>query len=54
MSFSNKRKPNISHLRVFGCKCFILSNGNDYLGKFDVKGDIDISLVTRHSHAYRA
>jgi len=21
------RKPNISHLRVFGCKCFVLNNG---------------------------
>ena len=23
----NGRKPNISHLRVFGCKCLILNNG---------------------------
>jgi len=23
------RKPNISHLKVFGCKCFILNNGKD-------------------------
>ena len=22
-----ERKPNISHLRVFGCKCFVLNNG---------------------------
>jgi len=28
------RKPNLSHLKVFGCKCFILNSGNDNLGKF--------------------
>ena len=33
------RKPNISHLRVFGCKCFVLNNGKDNLGKFDPKSD---------------
>jgi len=32
------RKLNISHLRVFGCKCFVLNNGKDYLGKFDAEG----------------
>ena len=38
------RKPNISHLRVFGCKCFILNNGKDNLGKFDSKADEGIFL----------
>ena len=33
------RKPNISHLRVFGRKCFVLNNGNESLGKFDAKDD---------------
>ena len=33
------RKPNISHFRVFGCKCFILNNGKENLGKFDAKAD---------------
>ena len=33
------RKPNISYFRVFGCKCFILKNPNDYSGKFDEKAD---------------
>jgi len=28
------RKPNISHLKDFGRKCFILKNGKDNLGKF--------------------
>jgi len=48
------RKPNISHFRVFGCKCFILNNGKDNLGKFDLKTDEDIFLgYSSHSHAYR-
>ena len=34
----NNRKPKISYLRVFGCKCFIL-NTKDNLGKFDSKVD---------------
>jgi len=38
------RKPNISHLRVFGCKCFVLNNGNESLGKFDAKADEEIFL----------
>src|SRR3954470_6964488 len=29
------RKPNVSHLHVFGGKCFVLNNGKDNLGKFD-------------------
>ena len=33
------RKPNISHLRPFGCICFIHNNGKDNLGKFDAKSD---------------
>ena len=26
------RKPNIMHLRVFGCKCSVHNNGKDVLG----------------------
>jgi len=33
------RKPNASHIKGFGCKCFILNNGKDNLGKFDSKAD---------------
>ncbi|XP_070004279.1 uncharacterized protein [Nicotiana sylvestris] len=33
------RKPKLTHLRTFGCKCFILNNGKDALGKFDAKSD---------------
>ena len=32
-------KPNISHLHVFACKCFVLNNRKDNLGKFDAKSD---------------
>jgi len=28
----NGRKPNIGHLKVFGCKCYILNNGKENLG----------------------
>jgi len=49
------RKPNISPLKVFGCKCFILNNGKDYLGKFDSKANEGIFLgYSLHAHAYRA
>jgi len=49
------RKPNISHLKVFGCKCFILNNGKNNLGKFDSKADEGIFLAySLHGHAYRA
>ena len=50
----NGRKPNISHLKVFGCSCFVLNNGEENMGKFDEKADngifIDYSL---NRHAYR-
>ena len=39
----NNRKPKISYLRVFRCKCFIL-NTKDNLGKFDSKVDKEIFL----------
>ena len=48
------RKPNISHLRVFGCKCFVLNNGKESLGKFDAKADEAIFLgYSLQSKAYR-
>jgi len=48
------RKPNISHFRVFGSKCFILNNGKDNLGKFDSKADEGIFLgYSSQSHVYR-
>jgi len=48
------RKPNISHFKVFGCKCFVLNNGKDNIGKFDAKADDGIFIgYSSHSHAYR-
>jgi len=38
------RKPNISHFKVFGCRCYVLNNGKDNLGKFDLKVDDAIFL----------
>jgi len=50
----NGRKPRIDHLKVFGCKCYILNNGKDSLGKFDEKADNGIFLgYPLSSHAYR-
>ncbi|KAJ9558198.1 hypothetical protein OSB04_012812 [Centaurea solstitialis] len=48
-----KRKPDIKHLRVFGCKCYILNDRED-LGKFDPKADESIFIgYSPHSKAYR-
>lgn len=37
-------KSNISHLHVFTCKCFVLNNENDNLGKYDDKVDEGLLL----------
>lgn len=48
------RKPNLSHLHVFGCKCFVLNNGKDNLGKFDAKTDEGIFLgYSQSSKVYK-
>ena len=48
------KKPNISYLRVFGCKCFILNNGKDSFGKFNAKDNEAIFLgYLLHCKAYR-
>ena len=48
------RKPNIMHLRTFGCKCFVHNNGKDALGKFDLRSDEAIFLgYSSHSKAYK-
>ena len=50
----NGRKPNISHLHVFECKCFVLNNDKDNLGKFDAKSDEGIFVgYSLHSKAFR-
>lgn len=48
------RKRNISHFHIFGCKCFVLNNEKDNLGKFDEKSDEVIFLgYSLTSKAYR-
>jgi len=50
----NGRKPNINHLRVFSCNCFVLNNGKENLGKFYEKVDLGIFIgYSLTSHAYR-
>ena len=39
-----ERKPNLSYFHPFGCKCFVLNNEKENLGKFDVKSDESIFL----------
>ena len=46
------RKPNIMHLRVFGCKYYVHNNGKEPLGKFDSRSDEAIFLrYSSHSKA---
>ena len=48
------RKPNVSHLRSFGYKCFILNNGKHSIGKMDAKSDETIFMdYALDSKAYR-
>jgi len=44
----------VSHLKVFGCKSYILNNGKESLGKFDAKSNKGIFLgYSLNSHAYK-
>jgi hypothetical protein len=46
------RKPSVSHLRSFGCKCFVLKCGN--LDKFESRSFDDILLgYTPHGTSYQ-
>jgi len=48
------RRHALSHIKVFGCKCFILNNGKESLDKFDAKADEGVFLgYATQSHAYR-
>ncbi|XP_070036449.1 uncharacterized protein [Nicotiana tomentosiformis] len=50
----NRRKPKLTHLRIFGCKYFVLNNGKEALGKFDAKSDEGIFLgYSAQSKAYK-
>jgi hypothetical protein len=47
------KKPNISHFRVFGCKCYILKKGTP-LSKFQSKCDEEFLFgYSLNSKAYR-
>jgi len=49
----NGRKPHIGHLKVFGCRCYILNNGKENLGKIDAKVDKGTFLgYSLSSHAW--
>ena len=48
------RKSNISQLRSFGCKCFILNNGKHPIGEMDTKSDEAIFMgYALNSKAYK-
>ena len=48
------RKLNVSHLRSFCCKCFILNNGKHPISKMDAKSDEAIFMgYALNSKAYR-
>ena len=48
------RKPNIAYFHIFGCRCFVLNNGKERLGKFDAKSDEAIFLgYSSTSKAFR-
>jgi hypothetical protein len=47
-----RRKPSVSHLMPFGCKCFVLKRGN--LNKFESRSFDGILLeYTPHDRSYR-
>jgi len=51
--FFKGRRPILTHLKVFGCKYFILNNEKKF-GKFDAKADEGIFLsYATNNHAYR-
>ena len=50
----NNIKPILSYLRAFGCRCFVLNNGKDDLGKFDPRSDEGVFVgYSSSSKAYR-
>ena len=38
------RKPSLSHLRIFGCPCYVHNNGKSNLKSFDPKSDEGVFL----------
>ena len=50
------KKPSLKHFHIFGCKCFILRNHPEQLGKFETKADegifVGYPLTTRSFKGY--
>ena len=50
----NNRKPMLSYLRAFGCRCFVLNNWKDDLSKFDHRSDEGVFVgYSSSSKTYR-
>ena len=47
------KKPTLNFLHVFGCKCFVLRNQGENLGKFEAKEDETIFIGYTTTRAYR-
>ena len=47
------KKPTINFLHVFGCKCFVLRNQRENLGKFEAKADEAIFVGYAANKAYK-
>ena len=48
------KKPNVAYFRTYGCWCYILVNGKNYLEKFNSRRDKGIfSRYLDRSKAYR-
>ena len=47
------KKPTLNFLHVFGCKCFVLRNQGENLGKFESKADEGIFVGYAVGKAYR-
>ena len=47
------KKPTLNFLHVFGCKCFVLRNQGENLGKFEAKADEAIFVGYATTRAYR-
>lgn len=44
-SIVNKTSYEVNYLRAFWCKCYVLNNGKDDLGKFDAKSDEGVFMA---------
>lgn len=50
----NNKKPKLSYLQAFVCKCIVLKNGKDDVGKFDLMSDeVEFVCYSSSSKTYR-